>query len=217
MGYIINIYSQMFIRRYPRFRLQNYLNQTIYRLIPKPNDWTSLAPLVIVLYRGYIVTFGWWLIESGQAECMLIFTSNLVAILITVIIFPKFGMFAYSLMIVFLNLIDVLIYFYAIFSDILMIKFLANIMILTVVILINLVWINELPKDMSPPKKSIFTEHNYSEKIINNPTCHLCLEDYTNESEYYLLNCGHHAHSKCMENWWKVSHCQKCFFPYCTN
>lgn len=61
------------------------------------------------------------------------------------------------------------------------------------------------------------TKISFKEKPLKNDICLFCLENYDNDQYYYLMQCGHYAHSNCLELWWKKYGHKKCIFPFCSN
>lgn len=60
-----------------------------------------------------------------------------------------------------------------------------------------------------------YTRCSFKETLIDD-ICNYCHEIYNdNDPEYYRTKCGHHAHVKCFESWWRYSNCKKCIYPFC--
>lgn len=57
--------------------------------------------------------------------------------------------------------------------------------------------------------------HIHRNRPTENGFCYICREEYQPDAEYYLLECNHHAHIECMDDWWNSIGDNRCIFNYC--
>ncbi|XWV26585.1 RING-H2 finger protein ATL80 [Tupanvirus soda lake] len=64
-------------------------------------------------------------------------------------------------------------------------------------------------------KELHYTEVSFKTQPQNNAVCYLCHEDYDGDTNYYLMQCGHHGHTHCLDKWWNHCGYKKCMFTFC--
>lgn len=74
------------------------------------------------------------------------------------------------------------------------------------------------PNHANIRKKAFQQEDIEHEKLILSPDnsennmCPICWNDYSENAECYLLECGHRGHAECLNAWWEISEHKKCFY-----
>jgi len=58
----------------------------------------------------------------------------------------------------------------------------------------------------------VYQESSFKDKPLGDNTCPICLDSYDDDPKYYLLECGHAAHAKCFDEWWKKISYKRCYF-----